>query len=82
MKNTSFEVPIVPLDMRELLNQWESEGYAVIRTIVTAQRGEADAINALLEEIAEDEPRYEPLETATAVNGIQIFVAAKCKLKE
>lgn len=39
MKNTSFEVPIVPLDMRELLNQWESEGYAVIRTIVTAQKG-------------------------------------------
>lgn len=82
MKNTSFEVPIVPPAMRELINQWENEGYTVLRTFVATQRGEADAIRALLDDIAEDEPQYKPLETATAANGIKFFVAAKCKLKE
>lgn len=82
MKNTSFEVPIVPPAMRELLNQWESDDYAVIRNFVVSHEGEEYAIKRLLEGIEEDYPEYEPLETATAVNGIRIFVAAKCKLRE
>lgn len=82
MKHTSIEVPEVPTEYRTLTDLWKSEGFVVLQKVVVGHGGEEAAVKSLLEDIAEEYPDHEPLETVAACQGIRSFVAAKCKVKE
>lgn len=82
MKHTSIEVPIVPTEFKTLTEQWQSEGFIVLQNVVVGHEGEEAAVKSLLDDIAEEYPDHEPLETVAACQGVRTFVAAKCKIKE
>lgn len=82
MKNTSIKVPWMPTEFKELTDQWRSEGFAVPYNVLVGYRSEEEEIKRLLDDVAEEYPDYEPIETATACNDKRIFVAVKCKVKE
>lgn len=84
MKNTRFVEAIAPSQgYKKLTEQWQSEGYAVLQKMVTGHDiDESGAIKWLLEDIKDGFPSHEPLETATDIHGISIYVAAKCRVKE
>lgn len=72
----------MPTEFKELTDQWCSEGFAVPYNVLVGYRSEEEEIKRLLDDIAEEFPNYEPLETAAICQGIRTFVAAKCKIKE
>ena len=82
MKHTYFEVAKIPSEFKDLTKQWRTEGFIVLQNIVVGHEGEEAAIKSLLDDIAEEFPNYEPLETVAVCQGIRTFVAAKCKIKE
>ena len=82
MKNTSIKIPWMPTEFKELTERWRSEGFVVPYNVVVGYRSEEEEIKRLLDDVAEEYPDYEPIETATACNDKRIFVAVKCKVKE
>lgn len=82
MKNTSIKIPWMPTEFKELTDRWRSEGFVVPCNVMVGYRSEEEEIKRLLDDIAEEFPNYEPLETAAICQGIRTFVAAKCKIKE
>jgi len=82
MKNTSIKVPWMPTEFKELTDQWRSEGFVVPYNVLVGYRSEEEEIKRLLDDVAEEYPDYEPIETATACDDKRIFVAVKCKVKE
>lgn len=82
MNHTYFEIAKIPAEFKDLTKQWRTEGFIVLQNIVVGHEGEEAAVKSLLDDIAEEFPNYEPLETAAVCQGIRTFVAAKCKIKE
>lgn len=82
MKHTSIEVSMVPAELKALTEGWRWQGFIVLQKVVVGHGGEEAAVKSLLDDIAEEFPNYEPLETAAVCQGIRTFVAAKCKIKE
>ena len=72
----------MPTEFKELTDRWRSEGFVVPCNVMVGYRSEEEEIKRLLDDIAEEFPNYEPLETAAICQGIRTFVAAKCKIKE
>ena len=56
--------------------------FAVPYNVLVGYRSEEEEIKRLLDDVAEEYPDYEPIETATACDDKRIFVAVKCKVKE
>lgn len=82
MTHTTIEVPTVPTEYMVLTDLWRSEGFTVLQKVVVGHGGEEAAVKSILEDIAEEFPDYEPLETAAACQGIRFYVAAKCKIRK
>lgn len=83
MKNTRFEATIPSQGYKQLTEKWRSEGYSVLQNMVTGYDiDECCAVELLMEDIKNGFPNHEPLETATDIHGISIYVAAKCKIKK
>lgn len=82
MKHTSIEVPIVPSEFTRLTKQWQDQGFIVLQNVIVGHEGEESAVKSMLDDIAEEYPDHESLETVAACQGSRMFVAAKCKVKE
>lgn len=82
MKHTSIEVPIVPSEFNQTTKQWQDQGFIVLQNVIVGHESEESAVKSMLDDISEEFPDHEPLETVAACQGSRMFVAAKCKVKE
>ena len=82
MKHTSIEVPIVPSEFTQTTKQWQDQGFICLQNVIVGHECEESAVKSMLDDISEEFPDHEPLETFAACQGSRMFVAAKCKVKE
>lgn len=81
MKHTSIEVSIAPSVFTKVTERWKEQGFITLLKMIVGYEDEEAAVKSLLNDIAEEYPDHEPLETISVCQGARMFVAAKCKVK-